>query len=136
LKEALRVLGNNEDAEDALREGLLSAFRNLHCFEGRARFSTWLSRIVINAALMRQRSLRARESESIEAPIPGQGHVRLSDLLGGLGPEEICARMQQRGLLRQGLRGLSQPYRRALSLQVFHGPKEVAHRAAVNRWAP
>src|SRR5256885_13244971 len=53
---ALRVLGNTEDAEDALQDGLLSAYRNLKRFEGRSQFSTWLTRIVINAALMRRRS--------------------------------------------------------------------------------
>src|SRR5215467_2447608 len=52
---ALRVLGNTEDAEDALQDGLLSAYRNLKRFEGRSQFSTWLTRIVINAALMRRR---------------------------------------------------------------------------------
>ena len=52
---ALRVLGNPEDAEEALQEGLLSAYRNLPRFERRSQFSTWLTRIVINAALMRRR---------------------------------------------------------------------------------
>ena len=40
------MLGNNENAEDALQEGLLAAFRNLHRLEGRALLSTWLTRIV------------------------------------------------------------------------------------------
>src|SRR5437762_983772 len=42
---ALRVLGNAEDAEDALQDGLLSAYRNLKRFEGRSQFSTWLTRL-------------------------------------------------------------------------------------------
>ena len=46
------IVRNREDAEDVLQEGLLSAFRNLHRFERRSGFSTWLTRIVINAALM------------------------------------------------------------------------------------
>ena len=50
---ALRIMGNSEDAEDALQDGLLTAFRNLSGFEGRSQFSTWLTRIVVNAALMR-----------------------------------------------------------------------------------
>jgi len=48
-------MGNSEDAEDALQDGLLAAFRNLSRFAGRSRFSTWLTRIVVNAALMRLR---------------------------------------------------------------------------------
>jgi hypothetical protein len=39
------VMGNPEDAEDALQDGLLSAFRSLKSFEGRSQFSTWLTRI-------------------------------------------------------------------------------------------
>src|SRR5260370_42589767 len=61
---ALRVLGNPEDAEEALQEGLLSAYRNLPRFERRSQFSTWLTRIVINAALMRRRSKRSRPAVS------------------------------------------------------------------------
>src|SRR5258708_2461177 len=51
---ALRVLGNTEDAEDALQDGLLSAYRNLKRFEGRAQVFTLLTRIVIHAAPMRR----------------------------------------------------------------------------------
>src|SRR5712675_951975 len=65
---ALRVLGNAEDAEDALQDGLLSAYCNLKRFEGRSQFSTWLTRIVINAALMRRRSAKARPAVSLDAP--------------------------------------------------------------------
>src|SRR6202051_1467147 len=63
---ALRVLGNPEDAEEALQEGLLSAYRNLPRFERRSQFSTWLTRMVINAALMRRRSKRARPAVSLD----------------------------------------------------------------------
>src|ERR1700722_7022003 len=63
---ALRLLGNREDAEDALQEGMLAAYRNLRHFQGRSQFSTWLTRIVINAALMRRRSQRAHPAVSLD----------------------------------------------------------------------
>src|SRR6202035_1932056 len=70
---ALRVLGNPEDAEEALQEGLMSAYRNLPKFERRSQFSTWLTRIVINAALMRRRSKRARPAISLDdKPVEGE----------------------------------------------------------------
>src|SRR5262249_32123190 len=75
---ALRVLGNPEDAEEALQEGLLSAYRNLSRFERRSQFSTWLTRIVINAALMRRRSKRSRPSVSLDDWI-AEGEVPLAD---------------------------------------------------------
>jgi RNA polymerase sigma-70 factor (ECF subfamily) len=120
---ALRLLGNAEDAEDAVQEGLLSAIRNLHRFEGRARLSTWLTRIVVNAALMRLRSLRAHELEPIDEPIVQQGGARFCDLLidERPNPEEICLRSEQRRILNQGLKGLSRHHRQALCLRDLYG---------------
>src|SRR5437016_5837299 len=43
-RRALHLLRNREDAEDALQEGLLSAYRNLRRFERRSQFSTWFTR--------------------------------------------------------------------------------------------
>src|SRR6202790_5051929 len=54
---AFRITRNQEDAEDAQQEALLKAHRKLRQFEGRARFTTWISRIAINESLM---SLRKR----------------------------------------------------------------------------
>lgn len=52
---ALAVLRNEQDAEEALQDGLLSAYRRIASFEGRSRFSTWLTRVVLNSALMSRR---------------------------------------------------------------------------------
>src|SRR5450759_1962552 len=82
---AFRVLGNPEDAEEALQEGLLSAYRNLHRFEGRSQFSTWLTRIVINAALMRRRSKRARPAVSLEDFV-SEGELPLAERFADDGP--------------------------------------------------
>jgi RNA polymerase sigma-70 factor (ECF subfamily) len=133
LSEALRVFGNHEHAEEALQEALLAALRSLHRFEDRARLSTWLTRVVINAALMRQRNLRARESGSIEEPIPGQGGACLPDRLvdSQPNPEEAFLRAERRRILMQVLQRLSQPYRRALSLQVLH---DITPKRPPSRW--
>jgi RNA polymerase sigma-70 factor (ECF subfamily) len=57
------LLGNREDAEDAVQESWYKAYANLDSFEGRAAFSTWLTRIAINSALM----LLRRKSVRVEA---------------------------------------------------------------------
>ena len=62
-----RVLRNEEDAEDAMQEAFLSAFRNLTRFEGKSTFSTWLYRVAMNAALMRRRK-RREGMVSLEQP--------------------------------------------------------------------
>src|SRR4051812_34723536 len=62
LAAARRILRNEEDARDAVQDAFISAFKALPRFEAEARFSTWLHRISINAALMKLRS-RQRHSE-------------------------------------------------------------------------
>ena len=60
FRAAWRIVGNREDAEDAVQSAYLSAIAAIGSFEGRATLSTWLTRIVINAALAQARSLRRR----------------------------------------------------------------------------
>jgi RNA polymerase sigma-70 factor (ECF subfamily) len=64
---ALRLMGNEADAEDVLQETFLSAFKSIDRFEGRSSLSTWLYRIASNAALMR---LRRNEPEQISVDEP------------------------------------------------------------------
>ena len=52
---ATRLLGNREDAEDAVQDAMLSAFKHIADFDGRAKMSTWLTAIVINAVRMQIR---------------------------------------------------------------------------------
>jgi RNA polymerase sigma-70 factor (ECF subfamily) len=62
---AYSILRNREDAEDAVQEAFLSAYRHLQSFEGRSALKTWLTRIVLNAALMIQRK---RKTSTIQPP--------------------------------------------------------------------
>lgn len=75
LQTALRITRNREDAEDAVQEAYLSAMLHLQNFDGRSQLSTWLTRIAINAALMKlRRNRRLREvpmemkANSVEEP--------------------------------------------------------------------
>ena len=62
----LRMTGNREDAEDVLQEATIKALIHLNGFEGRSTFSTWLTQIAINAALMIRRKRTSRPEQSIE----------------------------------------------------------------------
>lgn len=64
LAVARSMLGHDEDADDAVQDAYLSAFRSLDRFDGRSRLSTWLHRITVNACLMRLRSQRRRPDGS------------------------------------------------------------------------
>ena len=75
---ALRGLRNVEDAEDAVQDALLSAYKHIGQFEGRSQFSPWLTRIVINTAGMKLR----------KPFVPGNGFAgpnRRGDREGGRG---------------------------------------------------
>src|SRR5271163_3930357 len=62
-----RIIRNWQDAEDILQESLMKAFVHLAAFEGRSSFSSWITRIAINSALMLLRKRRTVEI-SIDAP--------------------------------------------------------------------
>lgn len=66
----LRMLKNKEDAEDTVQEALLSAYRNLHKFEGRSSFYSWLYRIAYNECLMLLRSKKGKEFCELLGEIP------------------------------------------------------------------
>lgn len=70
LAVARRYLKRDEDAQDVVQEAFLSAFKGLGSFSGEARISTWLHRIVVNAALMRLRRRGLRSEQSIDALLP------------------------------------------------------------------
>ena len=61
---ALAVLGNVEDAEEAMRDAFIKAYRHLDQFRGESRFTTWLTRIAVNEALQKRQT--RKESVSLD----------------------------------------------------------------------
>ena len=89
---AFRLLRNQEDAEDALQEGLWKAFRRLPSFQGRSALSTWVTRIVINSALMTLRRRRSHLEFSLDEIMESQPEtlaLRAADKRPD--PEQMCA---------------------------------------------
>jgi RNA polymerase sigma-70 factor (ECF subfamily) len=70
LAVARRLLRSDDDASDAVQEAFISAFRAIGNFEGGAKLSTWLHRIVVTASLMRLRNRTRRPEVSIEELLP------------------------------------------------------------------
>ncbi len=68
LKLARSILRDHEDAEDEVQNAYTKAFLHLGSFEGNSRFSTWLSRIVVNQCLMRLRQLRRANFTYLDDP--------------------------------------------------------------------
>ena len=69
---AIKMLDNPQDAEDALQETFIKAYRNLPKFDGRSSVSTWLYRIATNEALMMLRR-RKHIQISIDEPLDKAG---------------------------------------------------------------
>jgi RNA polymerase sigma-70 factor (ECF subfamily) len=134
LGTARRILGNTEDAEDALQDGLLSAYRNVARFEGRSKFSTWLTRIVVNAALMRRRRARALRVTSLDAT-PPESEVPISELLHDEdpNPEQLFAHTEWREMIQTNVGQLSPPLFTAFVLCAMeeHSQKEAARRLGI-----
>jgi RNA polymerase sigma-70 factor (ECF subfamily) len=70
LATARRFVGSEDEARDVVQEAFIAAFRAIDGFAGTALLSTWLHRIVVNAALMKLRSRRRRREEPIDALLP------------------------------------------------------------------
>jgi RNA polymerase sigma factor (sigma-70 family) len=108
---ALRILRNQQDAEDAVQNAFQRALVNLQRFREDSSFSTWLTRIVINEALMLLRQRRAREplyENSVDAS-QGDGGVEIAD--GRSTPEEILCESERRATLRQAIAELRENLR-------------------------
>jgi RNA polymerase sigma-70 factor, ECF subfamily len=111
-----RILRNREDAEDAVQNALLDAFRNLSDFQGRSQFSTWLTQIARNAALMRLRVSR-RECETSLDEVTGEVQTRFHPMDARPNPEQEYLLKESRVLLRKGLERLNPLYAEVLHLR-------------------
>jgi RNA polymerase sigma-70 factor, ECF subfamily len=117
LRITQRILRNREDAEDAVQTAFLDAFRNLNSFHGRSRFSSWLTRIALNAALMRLRVKRRKMETSLDE-VGDIGEARASRLFDTrLNPEQQYLSNEGRVLLAKGLKILRPLYVEVLRLR-------------------
>jgi RNA polymerase sigma-70 factor (ECF subfamily) len=84
---AERILGNREDAEEAIQDAFLRAFRALEDYEDRERFSAWLTRILVNQCRTMLARTRRRESVFLDVDLGELGHVAVDGRAGGPWPE-------------------------------------------------
>jgi RNA polymerase sigma-70 factor (ECF subfamily) len=151
LRVALRFTRNEADAEDIVQQSFQKAFVHLQQFEGHSTFSTWLTRIAINQALMWLR----RKISTVEIPLE-QSNVENGATLSldfpdsRVNPEDSCAQQEQKEILSAALDKLTPGMRKAIQLReidelstkeaarvmgistqavkarVFHGRKKIA----------
>jgi RNA polymerase sigma-70 factor (ECF subfamily) len=120
LTVARRYLRDEEAARDAVQDAFLSAFRGIQRFDGQAQISTWLHRIVVNAALMRIRTRERRPEQSIEPLLPtfqeDGHHTEPVAPWAESGPAAL-ERRETRALVRAAIGELPESYRVVLMLR-------------------
>jgi RNA polymerase sigma-70 factor, ECF subfamily len=120
LATARRFLNNEHDAQEAVQEAFTSAFRALDRFKGDAMLSTWLHRIVVNAALVQLRSKRRRGERTIEELLPrfDQYGEWIDDPVTWTDAREtILERRDSREMVRRCIEKLPTSYRTVLLLR-------------------
>ena len=116
---AYRLLGNKDDAEDAVQEALLAAFKHLNQFRGQAQLSTWLTAIVINCARMQLRKRSRHLHVSLDSRIGEEQEYSLSDILvdGRPNPEDEYHKSWLNARLKESAARLSPILRRTFHLR-------------------
>lgn len=120
LAVARRILPTEEDAQDAIQEAFLSAFRKIDTFQGQSLLGTWLHRIAINAALMRLRSLRRRKEQDVEDLLPRfleGGHFESAPRRWSEAADGPAVRAELRQVVRDAIDELPENYRIPLLLR-------------------
>jgi RNA polymerase sigma-70 factor, ECF subfamily len=124
------ITRNREDAEDALQDTFLHAFAALNSFQGKSQFSTWLTRIAINAALMTIRRRRSRPEVSFEQQSESGDDIASFDIVDvALNPEQFCLRKQQYCSMLRAIERLDPKSRSVVAFWVSKGcsMREAAH---------
>lgn len=119
---ALKMLANEQDAEDVLQETFIKAYKNLAAFEGRSKVSTWLYRIAVNESLM---LLRKRKGNLID--IDAETETDEGDLIPKqiidwcCLPEKELMSSETRKIINEAIKTLSDTNRAAFLLRDVEG---------------
>ena len=116
------LLRNKEDAEDALQDGLCKAFTSLRSFEGQSSFSTWLTRIVINSALMARRRKKAHPEASLDEMLDNQPEQLPREVVDTRpDPEKLYAETELNARVEDHVSQLPPALQAAFRLYVING---------------
>lgn len=123
IRNAYRFLNNEADAEDAVQDALLSAYKHIDQFRGEAQMSTWLNAIVSNSARMQLRKRQRQTLVSLDEPRGEDSEQTAPDSLTDCrpNPEEEYTESELHAHLKGHVTQLSRPLRKAFELRVLDG---------------
>jgi RNA polymerase sigma-70 factor (ECF subfamily) len=113
---ARRIIRNREDAEDAVQECFLNAFVHVKHFEGRSQFASWLTRIAINAALMKLRKNRRAREVPMDEPNSSEPVAQREFRHHAPDPEQSCSLRERKRILKSAISGLRPRARNVVEL--------------------
>jgi RNA polymerase sigma-70 factor (ECF subfamily) len=116
----LAVLGNVEDAEEAMQDTFVKAYRHIEQFRGDSRFTTWLTRIAVNEALQKRKARKNLVSldevaETEVKVLPHRSQQWHED------PEKLYGKQEVRTMVEDAIRSLPPIYREAFVLRDVEG---------------
>lgn len=115
---AWRFTRNREDAEDIMQQTFQKAFVHLRQFEGNSSFSTWLTRIAINEALMWSRRKRGSSEVSLDVLNENNETARQLDPADKApNPEETCLHLERKRIVATAINKLAPKMRKAIQLR-------------------
>jgi RNA polymerase sigma-70 factor, ECF subfamily len=124
LAVARRFLRDEDAARDAVQETFVSAFRAIQHFDGHSQLSTWLHRIVVNAALMRLRTRHRRAEQSIDPLLPSfaeDGHYAEPVTSWTECPERALEQKELLAVMRAAMAELPESSRVVLMMRDIEG---------------
>lgn len=111
----LAVLGNTEDAEEAMQDAFVKAYRHLNQFRRESKFTTWLTRIAINEAL--QKKMARKEGVSLDEVRESEFLLPRRDEPWRADPEKLYGRQEMKRLVESAIQSLDAIYRQAFVLR-------------------
>jgi RNA polymerase sigma-70 factor (ECF subfamily) len=133
FKMAYRIMENRDDAEDVIQEAWMKAYVHLKTFRGTSKFSTWLTRITINSALMTLRSKRAHPETSMEI-MDGESwqHCEIRDQAKDV--EDFYEEQERAECLRRAICRLQPTLRSVIEIHQLNdrSVKEIAELAGIS----
>lgn len=112
---AVAILKNDGEAEDVMQDAYVRAYQHLAQFEGRSKFSTWLTRIAVHEALARLQ--RQGRQESIEMAFETNSEEAYDLVSRVPDPEQQASSTEAAGLLEKAILALPESYRAVLIMR-------------------
>jgi RNA polymerase sigma factor (sigma-70 family) len=134
FKLVYRIIGNRDDAEDTLQDAWTKAFVHLKTFDGRSKFSTWLTRIAINSALMVLRRKRSHPETSMDGSGDGETWEQWEVPDNRSNVEDLYLKKEAELKLEEAIERLRPPLRSVIEIQRLHygTNKEIADAAGIS----